>query len=49
MSEELRIPVRDGVKLGADLYRPAGDAACPVLLIRNVANQAWFAAGIVKR
>jgi hypothetical protein len=25
------------------------DCASPVLLIRNAANQAWFAAGIPKR
>jgi hypothetical protein len=28
---------------------PATDCASPVLLIRNAANQAWFAAGIPKR
>ena len=33
-----------------DTLTPApSDCASPVLLIRNVANQAWFAAGIVKR
>jgi hypothetical protein len=28
---------------------PGGVCASPVLLIRNVANRAWFAAGILKR
>jgi hypothetical protein len=33
-----------------DVLTPAPtDCASPVLLIRNAANQAWFAAGIVKR
>ena len=33
-----------------DQLTPApADCASPVLLIRNAANQAWFAAGIVKR
>jgi len=33
-----------------DVITPAtADCASPVLLIRNAANQAWFAAGIVKR
>jgi hypothetical protein len=47
-----------GVPLGLDgdfriddLLSPAppADCASPVLLIRNAANQGWFAAGIVKR
>ena len=36
---ELRIPLRDGLKLGADLYVPAGDAARPVFLIRTPYNK----------
>jgi hypothetical protein len=32
-----------------DLTPAPGDCASPVLLIRNAANLAWFAAGIVKR
>jgi uncharacterized protein len=32
---EIRIPLRDGVTLGADLYTPSGDTARPVLLIRT--------------
>jgi hypothetical protein len=33
-----------------DVLVPAPiDCASPVLLIRNTANQGWFAAGIVKR
>jgi hypothetical protein len=31
------------------LSPPPSDCASPVLLIRNAANQAWFAAGIVNR
>jgi len=50
---ELRIPLRDGVKLGADLYRPAGDAACPVLLIRTPygkgGSEHEFIAGALER
>jgi putative CocE/NonD family hydrolase len=53
VSDELRIPLRDGVKLGADLYRPAGDAACPVLLIRTPYDKGKseheFVAGALER
>lgn len=35
MSETLRIPLRDGVTLGADLHRSPGDDRRPVLLIRT--------------
>ncbi len=46
-----------GVKIEPDgdfriddvLTPPPSDCASPVLLIRNVANQGWFAAGIVKQ
>jgi putative CocE/NonD family hydrolase len=52
-NDELRIPLRDGVKLGADLYRPAGDAACPVLLIRTPyekgRSEHEFVAGALER
>ena len=51
---DLRIPLRDGVKLGADLHRPSGDAACPVLLIRTPYDKARsqnepLAAGALER
>jgi hypothetical protein len=36
-------------KIEDDLTPAPTDCASPVLLIRNAANQAWFAAGIVKR
>jgi hypothetical protein len=29
------VPMRDGVKLSTDLFRPATDAKCPVILIRT--------------
>lgn len=31
---DLRCPLRDGVELGADLYRPAGDGPFPTVVIR---------------
>ena len=53
LTSDLRIPLRDGVKLGADLYRPAGDAACPVLLIRTPYDKGRseheFVAGALER
>lgn len=32
---EVRIPMRDGVTLAADIYRPAGDGRYPVILTRT--------------
>lgn len=35
IERQVRIPMRDGVKLAADLHRPAGDGRFPVLLART--------------
>jgi uncharacterized protein len=35
MSDELRIPLRDGLTLGADVYGPRGGGGQPILLIRT--------------
>src|SRR5579859_8162614 len=33
---DLRVPMRDGAQLLADLYLPAGDGPRPTLLVRNL-------------
>ena len=53
--EEVRVPLRDGLVLHADLYRPAGAGRHPVLVLRNpydrrvaqsylYAHPSWYAA-----
>ena len=32
---DVRVPMRDGATLSADIYRPAGDARVPVILVRT--------------
>jgi putative CocE/NonD family hydrolase len=54
-AEDVRVPLRDGVTLRADLYRPAGAGRHPVLVMRNpydrrvaqsylYAHPSWYAA-----
>jgi len=54
IERNVSVPMRDGVKLAADIYRPAADGAYPVLLLRtpynkedaqtmNYAHPAWYA------
>jgi predicted acyl esterase len=31
-----RVPMRDGVELSADVYRPKGDGRYPTILMRNL-------------
>jgi len=33
--ENVMIPMRDGIKLATNIYRPEGDMKCPVILIRT--------------
>ena len=40
IQEEVRIPMRDGVKLGATLLRPASEGKFPALVIRTPYNKA---------
>ncbi|MEZ4585049.1 MAG: CocE/NonD family hydrolase [Gemmatimonadales bacterium] len=35
MSYDVRVPMRDGVTLSADVYRPAGSAKVPTILVRT--------------
>lgn len=35
MTYDVRIPMRDGVTLSADIYRPKGDAPVPIILVRT--------------
>ena len=35
VEENVRVPMRDGVELAADIYRPVGEGPCPVLLSRT--------------
>jgi len=35
MSYDVRVPMRDGVTLSADVYRPAGSARVPAILVRT--------------
>jgi len=35
MSYDVRVPMRDGVELSADIYRPRGDGKVPAILIRT--------------
>jgi putative CocE/NonD family hydrolase len=39
VERDVRVPMRDGCELGADLYRPAGAERCPVLLQRTPYNR----------
>ena len=32
---DVRVPMRDGVSLSADIYRPKGDARVPIILVRT--------------
>jgi uncharacterized protein len=52
MQHNVRIPMRDGVTLSADIYRPAADGKYPVILVRTpysnntaggVDQSRWFA------
>ncbi|MHC4519825.1 MAG: CocE/NonD family hydrolase [Planctomycetota bacterium] len=38
-AETVMVPMRDGVKLATDVYRPEGDGPCPTLLIRTPYNK----------
>ncbi|MCI0604573.1 hypothetical protein L0156_16425, partial [bacterium] len=40
IQEEARIPLRDGVKLGATLFRPATEGKFPALVFRTPYNKA---------
>jgi putative CocE/NonD family hydrolase len=35
VDDEVAVPMRDGVKLSTDIYRPAADGAFPVILVRT--------------
>ena len=39
------IPMRDGVVLRGNLFRPAGQALCPVLVLRTVFRKDWMGRG----
>lgn len=39
IEKNLRVPMRDGVKLATDVYRPAGDGRHPVVLLRLPYNK----------
>jgi predicted acyl esterase len=43
LKESLRVPMRDGVPLGTDVYRPEGPGAYPVVLVRTPYNKAALA------
>ena len=32
IERDLAVPMRDGVRLFANLFRPAGDGSCPVIM-----------------
>ena len=34
IEKDIMVPMRDGVKLATDVYRPAGDGQCPVIIQR---------------
>jgi putative CocE/NonD family hydrolase len=42
VSRSLQIPMRDGVRLAADLYSPRGDGPFPTLLIRSPYGRQWM-------
>lgn len=42
-------PMRDGVRLSADVYRPEGDGKYPVILSRTPYNKAGASEGSIKR
>ena len=39
------IPMRDGVVLRGNLFRPAGPTPCPVLVLRTVFRKDWMGRG----
>lgn len=55
MDFDVRVPMRDGVSLSADIYRPAGAARVPIILVRTpydngtaahvAAGKAWAGRG----
>ena len=40
--QEIKIPMRDGKELAADLYLPAGGGPWPVILIQTPYNKNWY-------
>jgi putative CocE/NonD family hydrolase len=45
IEKNLRVPMRDGIELVTDVYRPAGAEQCPVILIRTPYNKDGMAGG----
>ncbi len=51
LEKDVKVPMRDGVRLAADLYRPPGEGKFPAILVRSPygkngekGNGTWFAA-----
>lgn len=49
VERDIRVQMRDGVRLATDVYRPKGDGPWPVLLERTPYGKsfAWFTAGLI--
>ncbi len=42
VTEEVRIPLRDGVKFGATLFRPDAEGKFPALVFRSPYGDTWL-------
>jgi putative CocE/NonD family hydrolase len=49
VERDVKVPMRDGVRLATDVYRPKGDGPWPVLVERTPYGKsfAWFTAGLI--